>query len=69
MSMGLAVVGPKDNIESIYERADRALYKSKELGRNRLYTITESKKAPTTAAAVAETTESYEDFKASFEDA
>jgi len=67
MSMGLAAVGPKDTTETIYERADQALYKSKELGRNRLYTITEGPKKAT-AADVAQNTASYEDFKASFEE-
>lgn len=41
LSMGLAVVNENDRSESLYERADKALYKSKELGRNRLYTILE----------------------------
>jgi diguanylate cyclase len=41
LSMGLAVVNETDHSESLYERADKALYKSKELGRNRLYTILE----------------------------
>lgn len=59
LSMGLAVVNDSDNSKSLYERADRALYKSKELGRNRLYTIlegqpsvpgeTESKENPVTS--------------------
>ena len=39
MSMGLAVIEPTDNAESLYERADKALYKSKQLGRNRLCMI------------------------------
>jgi diguanylate cyclase len=41
LSMGLAVINDVDDSQSLYERADRALYKSKELGRNRLYTILE----------------------------
>ena len=41
MSMGLAVIRPEDDAVSLYERADKALYKSKQLGRNRLCTISE----------------------------
>lgn len=71
MSMGLSVVAPGDTVASLYERADRALYKSKQLGRNRLSTITER-----TLNASAETATlgnpagaiSYEAFKASFAD-
>ncbi len=39
LSMGLTVVLPEDTPLSLYERADRALYRSKELGRNRLCTL------------------------------
>ncbi len=39
LSMGLAVAFPGDCKQSLYERADQALYRSKELGRNRLCTI------------------------------
>ncbi len=39
LSMGLAVAFEGDNKKDLYERADRALYRSKELGRNRLHTI------------------------------
>lgn len=39
MSMGLAVVTPQDDTKALYKRADRALYRSKELGRNRLFTM------------------------------
>ncbi len=39
LSMGLAVATDGDGKQSLYERADQALYRSKELGRNRLYTI------------------------------
>lgn len=70
MSMGLAVIQKEDTLETIYERADKALYKSKELGRNRLYTIVEnggSTAQETTEEAGTET--SYEDFKASFGEA
>ena len=41
MSMGLAVSQPHDDAISLYERADKALYKSKQLGRNRLCTISQ----------------------------
>jgi len=39
LSMGLAIVRPDDDALTLYDRADRALYKSKQLGRNRLSTI------------------------------
>ena len=39
LSMGLAVVTLSDSSEQLYDRADKALYKSKDLGRNRLQTI------------------------------
>ena len=41
MSMGLTVIRPEDDAVALYERADRALYKSKQLGRNRLCTISD----------------------------
>ena len=41
LSMGLAVASRKDTFELLYDRADKALYKSKDLGRNRLQTIVE----------------------------
>jgi diguanylate cyclase len=70
MSMGLAAIRPSDDAVSLYERADQALYKSKQLGRNRLYTLVESEpnanlQGPAAAPPVA--TPSYEDFKASFD--
>ncbi len=71
MSMGLSVVSPGDTVASLYERADRALYKSKQLGRNRLSTITErTLNASAEAAALGNVTGaiSYEAFKASFAD-
>lgn len=40
LSMGLAVVGEEDSMESILKRADQALYRSKEQGRNQLHTWT-----------------------------
>lgn len=69
MSMGLAVIQADDSLETLYERADKALYKSKELGRNRLYTLVESViPANAQPEAPVEKT-SYEDFKASFGEA
>ena len=69
MSMGLAVISKEDTAISLYERADQALYKSKQLGRNRLYTITDPNE-PITAKPektdAGEPQTSYEDFKASF---
>jgi diguanylate cyclase len=72
MSMGLAVVSPNDDAIRLYQRADQALYKSKELGRNRLYTISDAsgevEMKPEAAEGKADV-KSYEDFKASFVDA
>ncbi len=66
MSMGLAVIKQNDDTVSLYKRADKALYKSKELGRNRLYTIVDAKEGTYRAEAeVAKTLASYEEFKAS----
>ena len=70
MSMGLAVIRPEDDVASLYERADQALYKSKQLGRNRLYTIADEDSDSLTAAEqAAKSSEgagmSYEEFKAS----
>ncbi|MEM9943737.1 MAG: GGDEF domain-containing protein [Planctomycetota bacterium] len=63
MSMGLAVCHGDDDVLSLYERADRALYKSKELGRNRLYTLVNNGSAKI-ESQVAEAPTSYEEFKA-----
>ena len=71
MSMGLSVVAPGDTVATLYERADRALYKSKQLGRNRLCSITERTLNSTAeAASLSNVTGaiSYEAFKASFAD-
>ena len=38
LSMGLAVARTKDTYGLLYDRADKALYRSKSLGRNRLHT-------------------------------
>lgn len=42
LSMGLAVINEEDNVESILKRADQALYRSKERGRNQLHCWTEN---------------------------
>lgn len=42
LSMGMAVVGFEDTMESILKRADQALYRSKERGRNQLHVWTET---------------------------
>ena len=68
MSMGLAVVRPVDDAITLYERADQALYKSKQLGRNRLYTISGDNQeglAPPTSNVEESPATSYEEFKAS----
>ena len=39
LSMGLATAIEGDSKAALFERADQALYKSKEMGRNRLFTI------------------------------
>ena len=65
LSMGLAVVSDSDNSKSLYERADKALYKSKELGRNRLYTILEGQQsAPVETESKQDPVTSYEAVKA-----
>lgn len=68
MSMGLAAVRPNDDAITLYERADQALYKSKQLGRNRLYTMVQSdpKSTDPTQQAAVVNGPSYEEFKASF---
>lgn len=78
LSMGLAIVRPTDTTETIYKRSDAALYRAKELGRNRLFTVIDdddlssdgnpsSSPAPTVEPAPGFS--SYESFKASFEQA
>lgn len=66
LSMGLAVIRGSDNSKSLYRRADQALYRSKELGRNQLFTIidTPDEVAP---QPVANPVASYEQLKASIE--
>ena len=63
MSMGLAVVRPEDDAVSLYERADKALYKSKTLGRNRLYTIADAG-VELRQREIDEAMPTYEEFKA-----
>lgn len=67
LSMGLAVVSPNDDVKSLYRRADQALYRSKELGRNQLYTLVEGSESLTKSTVGDSPFGSYEDFKASFE--
>ena len=70
MSMGLAAVRHNDDAVSLYERADQALYKSKQLGRNRLYTMVESTADPNAESSDASgllSGTSYEEFKAAFD--
>jgi len=63
MSMGLAVIRPEDDAIALYERADKALYKSKQLGRNRLYTIADETTNAAADLSNEQTLESYEDLK------
>ena len=64
MSMGMAVCQPGDTCESLYQRADQALYKSKDLGRNRLCTIVDSEQVSVSTKPIIPDV-SYEEFKAS----
>ena len=41
LSMGLAAVNEEDSSESLLKRADQALYRSKERGRNQLHSWSE----------------------------
>ncbi len=69
LSLGLTVVTPSDRAESIYVRADKALYRSKELGRNRLYTVFDDTQDQDAKPKTAETTPpitSYEALKAQY---
>ncbi len=78
LSMGLAIVRPTDTTETIYKRSDAALYRAKELGRNRLFTVIDNddlssdgnpSSAPAPTVEPAPGFSSYESFKASFEEA
>ena len=62
MSMGLGVIQPDDDAVSLYERVDKALYKSKQLGRNRLCMISE-KSLETVGETKIPKYVSYEKFK------
>jgi diguanylate cyclase len=65
LSMGLAVANEGDNATTLFERADKALYKSKELGRNRLYTLLNNDEpAVSMAIELDEPVRSYESIKA-----
>jgi len=66
LSMGLAVIGQEDDLKSLYKRADAALYRSKELGRNQLFTIVDGDGKPEEAKPDNSPFASYEEFKASF---
>lgn len=70
LSMGLAVASRQDTCETIYKRADQALYDSKELGRNRLQFAFADGEEPAPEEPVEETAayNSYEQFKASFQE-
>ena len=71
MSMGLSDVASGDTVASLYERADRALYKSRQFCRNRLSTITQRTLNSTAeASSLSNGTGaiSYEGFIASFAD-
>lgn len=65
MSMGLVAARPEDNQDTLYERADAALYKAKELGRNRLYTISDQPPGTELEESLLEQVNqlSYEDIK------
>lgn len=41
LSLGLAIAEPEDTTESVFRKADAALYRSKEAGRNRLTVFTQ----------------------------
>jgi diguanylate cyclase len=63
--MGLAVIKPDDSGKSLYRRADQALYRSKELGRNQLFTLVDQIHTPRQQDNTPVAT--YEQFKASIE--
>ena len=77
LSMGLAIIRPTDTTETIYKRSDAALYRAKEMGRNRLFTVIDdcdlsSDGKPTGPINPASNPipgfSDYESFKASFND-
>lgn len=65
LSMGLTVIRTSDSAKDLYRRADHALYRSKELGRNQLFTIVDTvdKTAPRPESPAA----TYDQIKASIE--
>jgi len=66
LSMGLAVINSDDDASALYRRADQALYRSKELGRNQLYTIVGKPDAPVRQPEMTPVA-TYEQLKASIE--
>ena len=72
MSKGLAVACDSDVPDTLYERADTALYQSKSAGRNCLRTVYPNGASPddgaeTDTLSADSPITSYEAFKASFE--
>ena len=68
LSMGLAVIRTDDDSKSLYRRADQALYRSKELGRNQLFTLVERETETIgSATPAASPFATYEQIKASIE--
>ncbi len=68
LSMGLAVISAGDDLKTLYKRADAALYRSKELGRNQLYTMIEDEGKSEPDKPDNSPFASYEEFKASFDE-
>ncbi|QEG22742.1 GGDEF domain-containing protein [Mariniblastus fucicola] len=67
LSMGLAVIKLSDDAKSLYRRADQALYRSKELGRNQLFTIVENSNQPPNPQPASSPVATYEQFKATLD--
>lgn len=68
LSMGLAVIKSDDDVKALYKRADAALYRSKELGRNQLYTLVDDGENKEEEMPDNSPFASYEEFKASFDE-
>ena len=66
--MGLAVIKSDDDVKALYKRADAALYRSKELGRNQLYTLVDDGENKEEEMPDNSPFASYEEFKASFDE-